>query len=84
MAEPEFMKIHKKYFSNELPNKYNLRNKRANNGYIYCRIKKGMYGLKQAAQLAYDDLDSSRFLRIDAGLELRTWSCRYINAKFCQ
>ena len=24
--------------------------------YVYCGIKKGMYGLKQAACLAYDDL----------------------------
>ena len=25
-------------------------------GYVYCKIKRGMYGLKQAAQLAYDAL----------------------------
>ena len=32
---------------------YNLRDKIHSDGYVYCRIKKGMYGLKQAAILAY-------------------------------
>ena len=30
--------------------------KKAKDGYVYCQIKKGMYGLKQAARLAYDEL----------------------------
>ena len=32
---------------------YKLQNKINNDKYLYCKVKKGMYGLKQAAILAY-------------------------------
>ena len=35
---------------------YNLDTKLATDGYIYVKIKKGMYRLKQAAVLAFDNL----------------------------
>ena len=50
------MRIHHKYFIEELRKKYNIDNIVANDRFENCRIKKGMYGLKQAAWLAYDDL----------------------------
>ena len=56
MEEHEYMKIHSKYFSDELNRRYNIQQKIAPDNYVYCKIKKGMYGLKQAARLAYDDL----------------------------
>ena len=36
--------------------KYNVLSKIVTDGYIYCQIKKGIYGLKQVARLTYDDL----------------------------
>ena len=49
------MKIHRKYLPQDIINKYDLE-KKFHNDYAYVRIKKGMYGLKQAAVLAYDNL----------------------------
>ena len=40
MADHEFMKIHKKYFSSELRTKYNLNSKIGDDDYVYCHIKK--------------------------------------------
>ena len=40
MASPEFMKIHYKYFPEDIRNKYNLDNKVSADGYIYIKIKK--------------------------------------------
>ena len=47
------MRIHAKYFNKELRNLYNINEIIADDGYVYCEILKGMYGLKQAAILAY-------------------------------
>ena len=54
MEEPEFMRIHKKYITDEVRKQYNTDNFVSTDGFIYCKIKRGMYGLKQAARLAYD------------------------------
>ena len=56
MERPEYMKIHLKYFLEDIGNKYNINNIVHTDGYIYCGIKRGMYGLKQAARLAYNSL----------------------------
>lgn len=56
MIRPEFIRIHKKYFSKKFIAAYNLSDKIAPDGYIYVKICKGMYGLKQAAILAYKQL----------------------------
>ena len=56
MEEPEFMRIHAKYFPTEMREEYDIENLTANDGYVYVKIKKGMYGLKQAAILAYTQL----------------------------
>ena len=53
MVEPEYIRIHKKYFSSEFIQAYNLTPKIAADNYVYCQVKKGMYSLKQAAILAY-------------------------------
>ena len=50
------MQIHGKYFFKEIRDKYNIHNLIAPDGYSYCKIKKVMYGLKQAARLANDKL----------------------------
>ena len=55
MPRPEFMKVPYKYFPQDIRSKYKLQNL-VYNDYIYIKIKKGMYGLKQAAVLAYENL----------------------------
>ena len=52
MRDPEYMKVAYKYFPPDIIKRYNL-DSIVHNDYIYMRIVKGMYGLKQAAILAY-------------------------------
>ena len=59
MARDEFMRVKLKYFPSDICAKYDLAAKVAPDGYVYIRIKKGMYGLKQAALLAYNHLKQS-------------------------
>ena len=56
MEESEYLRIHSKYFSKEFINTYKIHNLINKDGYVYCKIVKGMYGLKQAAILAYKQL----------------------------
>jgi hypothetical protein len=56
MKDPKFMGIKYKYFSPGMRKQCNLDTLVAPDGYIYIKIKKGMYGLKQAAILAYQHL----------------------------
>jgi predicted transcriptional regulator len=57
MKNPEFMCIkYYKYFPNAIRKQYSLDHFVTPTGYIYIRIKKGMYRLKQAALLAYKHL----------------------------
>ena len=46
MTDHKFMKIHEKYFSDEMKIKYNLHDKISQDRYLYYQIKKGMYWLK--------------------------------------
>ena len=55
MPQPEFMKIPTKYIPPDMFSKYKLESK-ITNGFVYCKIKKGMYGSKQATLLAYNFL----------------------------
>ena len=65
MDRPEYMKVPFRYFPEDIRQKYNLYNL-VFNDHIYIKIKKGMYGLKQAALLAYEHL--SKILK-NAGYE---------------
>ena len=56
MATAEYMKIPYKYFPADIIEYYHLAQLVAPDGYVYIKIKKGMYGLKQAAVLAYEHL----------------------------
>ena len=56
MKRPEFMRIHYKHFPQDIKDKYNIDDLKAADNYVYVRIKRGMYGLKQAAILAYEFL----------------------------
>ena len=55
MKEPEFMFIDVKYIPQEFMAEYQLQDK-VQNGKIYIKINKGMYGLPQAGKLAHDQL----------------------------
>ena len=39
-----------------MQHKYNITSLVAEDGFVYCKIRCGMYGLKQAVRLAYDNL----------------------------
>ena len=56
LEEPEFLDIHAKYFLPDIRDKYNIDSLVHTDGYVYCQLKRGMYGLKQAACLARDKL----------------------------
>lgn len=56
MNRPEYMKVLLKYFPDDIIKKYDLNKKVSHDDYVYIKIKKGMYGLKQAAVLAYNQL----------------------------
>ena len=56
MKKPEYMKVHIRKFSDDIIQQYDLHSKMDENGYVYIKINKGMYGLKQAALLAYNRL----------------------------
>lgn len=55
MRDPKYMKILLTNFPPDIISHYNLL-ALAHNGYVYIKIKKGVYGLKQAAILAYKKL----------------------------
>ena len=55
MQTPEYMNIPQKFLPPDIISKDNLQSK-FHNGYIYFEINRGMYGLKQAAFLAYNFL----------------------------
>jgi len=85
MENCEYMKIHSKYFCKELREKYNIDSLIANDGYVYCKIKKGMYGLKQATRLAYDDLVThfSKYGYSPDPITKNMWSHNERKTKFC-
>ena len=56
MEQAEYMKVQYKHLPPDIKAKYKLHDKVTSNQYIYIHIKKGMYGLKQAAILAYNHL----------------------------
>jgi len=52
----QYMRIHRKYFTPEICTKYNIDRICDVDGYVYVEIRKGMYGLKEAAILAHKQL----------------------------
>ena len=59
MEGDEYMKVHYKHFPEDIRKRYQLEKKVTPSGHIYIKIKKGMYGLKQAAILAYLHLEKN-------------------------
>jgi len=53
----QYMRIHRQYIPQDIIDEYQLTNDFFDSkGYIYVEIQKGMYGLKEVAILAYDQL----------------------------
>ena len=50
------MRIHNKYLTKEFRKEYNVDALDENDGYVYCEIRKVMYGLKEAGIIAYQKL----------------------------
>ena len=44
MIEPEFVRIQAKYFPEDIQKQYNIKETIAPYGYVYCKIKRGVYG----------------------------------------
>ena len=55
MKTPEYMRIPLKNIPDDIIKKYNI-DKLKHKDFVYVKIKRGMYGLKQAAWLAYEQL----------------------------
>ena len=85
MERPEYMKIHAKCFPKDIRDKYNIKNKIHSDGYVYCMIKRGMYGLKQAARLAYDNLKLhiGKYGYYPDKVATNIWSHQDRRTKFC-
>ena len=85
MKKPEFMKVHISKFPPDIIQKYNLELLQDEQGFIYIKIKKGMYGLKQAAILAY--LQLVKFLQAYGYYpephSIGLWSHSTRKTKFC-
>ncbi|CAJ1934140.1 unnamed protein product [Cylindrotheca closterium] len=55
LPEPEYVRIPVSVLSKKIIDLYHLHDK-IHKGFVYCKVKKGMYGLPQAGKLANDDL----------------------------
>ena len=58
MSRAEYMKTHSKYFPTDIRDQYQMDGLISEDGYFYIKIIKGMYGLKQASRIAYNQLIS--------------------------
>jgi hypothetical protein len=53
----QYMRVHRKYITQEIMEEYSLTDDHFDSkGYVYLEIRKGMYGLKEASILAYEQL----------------------------
>lgn len=59
MIEPEFVRIKTKCFLEDIVKQYSIQETIAQEGYVYCKIKRGIYGLKQVTWLAWNQLVKS-------------------------
>lgn len=55
MKTPEYMEIHCHHLPSDIFQQYNIASL-LHHDYVYCKIRKGMYELKQVAILAYKQL----------------------------
>ena len=56
MSRFEYMKIPMRCFPQDIINQYNILYLVYKGGFVYVKIHKGMYGLKQASSISFDRL----------------------------
>ena len=85
MADPYFICILLKHIPEDIIQQYNLLDLVDADGYVYIRINKGMYGLKQAAILEYTKLISilKPFGYHPIPHTVGMWQHKTRNTKFC-
>ena len=85
MERPEYMKVKLKYFPEAIRNAYNLDKIVSPDTHVYCKITKGMYGLKQAARIAYDllrkRLEKHGYTPCENSINI--WKHKHLPTKFC-
>jgi hypothetical protein len=57
MKRPEYMRLKITYIPDEIIDQYNLKSLVTQDGYVYCEITKGIYGLPQAGIIAQQLLE---------------------------
>ena len=84
MNRTEYMRVRLKYFPVDIRTRYNL-DAITKDGYVYIAIEKGMYGLKNAAILAYENLTTNLghfgYYPVEGTVGL--WAHRTRRTKFC-
>ena len=58
MSRAEYMRIHSKYFPTYIRYQYKIDGLIEADGYVYIKLIKGIYGLKQASIIAYNKIIS--------------------------
>ena len=58
MKEYEYIKIHLSKIPDEIIEKYELKSKADEEGFVYIEIRRGMYGLKQSGRIANEQLQA--------------------------
>ena len=85
IPDAEYMKLPLGHFPADIIDRYKLNELVADDGFVYIKIKKGMYGLKQAAILAYEylitNLKESGYAPIPHSVGMWQHSSR--RTKFC-
>ena len=56
MARTEYMKVKTKFLLRDIIEMYNFEKRTSDDGFVFIAIDKGMYGLRNTAILAYDNL----------------------------
>ena len=85
LSREEYMIIHPKYFPPDIRDRYEIERLISADGYVYIKIVKGIYGLNQAAIIAYNHLISHMnphgyyTVTFTTGL----WADKTRNSKFC-
>ena len=59
LSRAYYMIIHSKYLPPDIRDQYHINGLIEADGYVYIKIIKGMYGLKQAAIIAYNQIISN-------------------------
>ena len=85
MERPEFMKLQAKDFVKDIRDKYDITSTIYVDGYLYCKMNRGMYGLKQAAWLVYNNqkIHLSTYGYYPNKVTTKIWSHKEQKSNFC-